>query len=157
VRGDRRELPGGRGVLLPAHLIMNVRRLAAIDMHGTRGTVRRRRIITAEFIAGTIGAVAFGIWQLCAVASLGGQLFGAWLVGAGLNYAPLAAYAVVLSPPGAIEVELAGIDTGRELRRYGLWQFWAAVPLALVIFAARDVFAGGTSRHGGTRRGTGAR
>jgi hypothetical protein len=118
---------------------MNVRRLAAIDMHGARGTMRRRRIITAEFIGGTIIAVAFGIWQLCAVDSPGGQAFGAWIVGAGLNYAPLAGYAIMLSRPGALEAELEGTDTVREMRRYSLWQFWAVVPLALVGFAVRDL------------------
>lgn len=130
---------------------MNVRRLAAIDMHGTRGTMLRRRIIAAEFIAGTIGAVAFGTWLICAANSLGGQLFGAWVVGAGLNYAPLAAYAIRLSRPGALEAELAGTDTARELRRYGLWQFWAVVPLALAGFTVRDVLIGSPSRQRGNQ------
>lgn len=78
---------------------MNVRRLTAIDMYGTRGTTRRRRIVMAEFIA----------------------------------------YAIRLSRPGAVEAELADTDTGRELRRYSLLQFWAPVPLALVGFAVRDI------------------
>jgi hypothetical protein len=120
-------------------LAVNVRRFAAIDMYGTRGTTWRRRIITAEFIAGAIGMVAFGIWLACDATSLGGRLFGVWAVGAGLNYAPLAAYAIRLSRPGAVEAELAGTDTGRELRRYSLLVFWIAVPLALVGFAVRDV------------------
>jgi hypothetical protein len=136
---------------------MNVKRLAAIDMHGARGTTRRRRIITAEFAAGTIGAVAFGIWQICAVSSLGGQLFGAWMVGAGLNYAPLAAYAIMLRRPGALESELAGTDTGRELRRYGLWQFWAVVPLALVGFTVRDILSSSIPRQRGARLRDGRR
>jgi hypothetical protein len=130
---------------------MNVRRLAAIDMHGTSGTMRRRRVIAAEFIAGTVAAVAFGSWQLCAVASPGGQLFGAWLVGAGLNYAPLAVYAVMLSRPGALEAELAGTDTARELRRYTLWQFWAVVPLALVAFTIRDILTRSLARQRGNQ------
>lgn len=42
---------------------MNVRRLAAIDMYGTRGTARRRRIILAEFLAGAVALVAFDTWE----------------------------------------------------------------------------------------------
>ena len=41
---------------------VDVRRLAAIGMYGTTGTVRRRRIILAEFIAGTVGLVMVGAW-----------------------------------------------------------------------------------------------
>ena len=41
---------------------MSVRRLAAIDMYGAQGTTRRRRIILAEFVAGVVALVAFGIW-----------------------------------------------------------------------------------------------
>jgi hypothetical protein len=43
---------------------MTVRRLAAIDMYGTRGTTRRRRIILAEFLIGVVAMVAFGVWLL---------------------------------------------------------------------------------------------
>jgi hypothetical protein len=125
---------------------MNVKRLAAIDMYGTRGTVRRRRIIAAEFILGTVGAMAFGVWLTCVAAGLGNRFFGMWALGVGLNYAPLAAYAITLSRPGAIEAELDGTDTSRELRRYGLLQFWVAVPLALAGLAVRDILTNRTPR-----------
>jgi hypothetical protein len=114
---------------------MNVKRLAAIDMHGTRGTTRRRRIILAEFTAGLAVMVALGIWLVTSASSLGTRILGAWLIGAGLNYAPLAGYAILLSRPGALDTELAGVDTGRELRRYGTRQLWILVPLSLIAFA----------------------
>jgi hypothetical protein len=117
---------------------MNVRRLAAIDMYGTRGTTRRRRIILAEFVVGVTVMVAFGAWLLIVSSDLGGRLLGLWVLGAGLNYAPLAAHAILLSQPGALDTELAGVDTGRELRRYGFLQFWIFVPLALVVLEVRD-------------------
>ena len=41
---------------------MNVRRLAAGGMYGTRGAIARRPIIAAEFIAGAVVLVAFGAW-----------------------------------------------------------------------------------------------
>jgi hypothetical protein len=114
---------------------MHVKRLAAIDMYGARGTTRRRRIVLAEFAAGAVASVAFGIWLVAYASSLGGRLFGIWMIGAGLNYALLAAYAIALSRPGALSAELAGADTGRELRRYSVLQLWILVPLSLVVLA----------------------
>ena len=111
---------------------MNVRRLAAIDMYGSRGAVRRRRIIRAEFITGAAVMVAFGVWLTA---------FSAGLGGCGLNYAPLAAYAVALSRPGALDAELAGIDTGQELRHYSILQLWILVPLSLVVSAVRGALS----------------
>lgn len=125
---------------------MNVRRLAAIDMYGARGTTRRRRIILAEFVVGMVAMVAFGVWLLASAADLGNRVFGIWAIGAGLNYAPLAAYAIALIRPGALDAELAGVDTMQELRRYGVRQLWILLPLSLVVLAAREVFAGAPAR-----------
>ena len=116
---------------------VDVRRLAAIDMHGSSGAMRRRRIILAEFAVGTVGLVALGSWVAAASADLGGRLLGIWMIGAGLNYAPLTGYAVALSRPGALEAELAGVDIGRESRRYGVLQLWILVPLSLAVAALR--------------------
>jgi hypothetical protein len=52
--------------------VTDVRRLAAIDMYGARGTVRRRRIILAEFVLGVLAMVAFGSWLLGRASSAGG-------------------------------------------------------------------------------------
>jgi hypothetical protein len=120
---------------------MNVRRLAAIDMWGTKGTLLRRRIILAEFLIGVAGAFAIGIWSLTATHGAGGTILGLWLIGIGLNYVPLAAYALRLSGAGVLERELKGVDTLPELRRYGVRQFWIFLPLALVVFTVRDEMA----------------
>jgi hypothetical protein len=120
---------------------VNVRRLAAIDMYGISGTRRRRRIILAEFVVGVIAMEAFGVWQFTSSSGAGGRLFGLWLIGAGLNYAPLAAHAVALSRPGALDAELAGVDTRRELLRYSVLQLWVFMPLALVAIEIRDTLA----------------
>lgn len=118
---------------------VNVRRLAALDMYGARGTMRRRRIILAEFILGTAAALALGIWIATSAPSLGGRLAGLWVIGVGLNYVALAAYAWLLyRRPGALDAELAGADTARELRRYSLLQLWVFVPLSLVALSAAD-------------------
>ena len=121
---------------------MNVKRLAAVDMYGSRGTTRRKRIILGEFTSGLAATVALGTWLATEASSLGTRIFGVWLIGAGLNYAPLAVYAVLLSRPGALEAELAGVDAGQELRRYSVLQLWILVPLSLVAMTAL-----GRSRH----------
>jgi hypothetical protein len=111
---------------------MNVRRLAAIDMYGLHGTTRRRRIVLAEFVFGVVVMVAVGVAILVAASGISGRLFGWWMTGAGLNYAPLAVHAITLSRPGELDRELSGIDPGPELRRYGVLQLWIFVPLSLV-------------------------
>lgn len=88
---------------------VNVRRLAAIDMYGVRGTTRRRRIILAEFLAGVVVMVAFGIWLVASASGPGARIFGIGVIGAGLNYPPLAAYAIALS---------------RAARSTRSWQTW---------------------------------
>ncbi|MEU5962527.1 hypothetical protein ABZ777_15070 [Micromonospora parva] len=120
---------------------MNVRRLAAIDMHGSRGTTRRRRIILAEFLVGVVLMVTWGGWLLVSSDSTGTRAIGLWLVGAGLNYAPLSLYALALMRPGALDAELADVDIDRELRRYTVLQLWVFVPLSLVVLAIRDALA----------------
>jgi hypothetical protein len=61
---------------------------------------------------------------------------GIWILGMGLNYVPLAVFALALIRPGALDAELAGVDTHGELRRYSALQFWVFVPLSLVVFTA---------------------
>ncbi len=108
---------------------LNVRRLAALDMHGSRGTSRRRRVILAEFTLGTVGSLGLGVWAL-SNGGVTGVALGVWLVGLAANYLPLALYAVALSRANAtaLEVELAGADLGAELRRYTRAQIWVLVP-----------------------------
>ena len=115
---------------------VNVKRLAALDMYGATGTTRRRRIVLAEFIAAVAATMALGIWLVTGASGLGAHIFGIWLIGVGLNYAPPAAYAISLSRPGALDAELVGVDTGRELRRYTVLQLWILVPLSLIVMTA---------------------
>jgi hypothetical protein len=122
---------------------MNVRRLAAIDMHGIYGTRFRRRLILAEFVIGVVALVPLGTWQLVGATGFGGRSFGLWLIGTGLNYLPLSLHAVGLTRAGALAVELAGVDVVAELRRYTVLQLWVLVPLSLVVMAARPSIARG--------------
>jgi len=111
----------------------DVRRFAALDMYGTAGTSRQRRIVRAEFIVGTVGLFALAVVQL----AHGGWLLGGWLTGAG--YLPLAVHAVHavdLWPPGRLEAELAGVYVRAELRRYGWLQLLLLLPLVVAVVAA---------------------
>ena len=117
---------------------LDVRRLAAVDMHGLTGTPRRRRLIRAEFIAGALGGLGLGVWVAATADSTFSQVFGAWIAGVGVSYAALAWQAESLSRPGALDAELAGADLPRELRRYTYLQVWLVVPMLLAILAIRQ-------------------
>jgi hypothetical protein len=131
-------LTGGLVVHHVAMTTLRVRRLAAIDMHGLAGTVLRRRVILAEFIFGAAGCVVLGLLAATRAANPGWRLVGLWLVGIGINYVALALHAVSLSRTGALDAELEGVEVGSELRRYGLLQFWIAMPLLLAVLAVRQ-------------------
>ena len=109
---------------------LNVRQLAALDMHGTRGTRRRRRMILAEFALGTIGGVALGVWALT-WGGVAGVALGIWLLGLAANYLPLTAHVLALWRPEALEAELSGVDLGAELRHYTRVQVWVLVPFVV--------------------------
>jgi hypothetical protein len=113
----------------------DVRRLAAIDMHGLNGTRTRARIILAEFVLGAVGGTALGVWVLVTSTGPGWTLFGLWLAGCGLNYVPLTIHAFTLRSPRALATELEGVDIPGELRYYTTAQVWVLVPLAVVVFA----------------------
>ena len=113
--------------MVPESARIDVRRLAALDMHGARGTRRRRRLILAEFVLGAVGGAALGIWAL----TWGGGVavvLGVWLLGLAVNYLPLAAHVLALWRPGRLEAELAGVDLRAELRHYTRAQLWVLVP-----------------------------
>lgn len=104
--------------------VLDVRRFTALDMHETAGTMRRRRIIRAEFVS---AAPPRCCWppRSCAAAnrcSVGpgrrGQLSA---TGRPLDHAV---------PPGRLEAELAGVvDVRRQLTRAGAVQVLLLVPL----------------------------
>jgi len=112
---------------------VDVRRLAAVDMHGSVGAPWRRWVILAEFLLGVVGGVALGLFLILR-GGTGHVVFGAWLLGIGVNYGPLAAHALTLVRPGALERELAGVDILAQLRHYTSRQFAVLVPLLFVAF-----------------------
>jgi hypothetical protein len=116
--------------------LLDVRRLAAVDLHGRRGTKRRRRLILAEFVLAAIDIPLLGLDIMLAASSAPQVLFGAYLTGIGLNYVPLALHGISLSRAGHLDAELAGAGAGAELRRYAAKQFVLAIPLLVLILGA---------------------
>jgi hypothetical protein len=117
--------------------MMDVRRLAAVDMHGARGTTNRRRVILAEFSLGAVGGAAFGLWALTSWGGAVGVVAGLYLLGLAANYAALALHAITLARAGALDAELRGVDIRAALRDYTAKQFWVFVPGLFAVLAVR--------------------
>ena len=97
------------GGMLPPSATLDVRRLAALDMHGARGTRRRRWVILGEFALGTVGSAALGVWALTWGGAVG-VIFGIWLLGLAANYLPLTVHVLALWRQPALDGELAGVQ-----------------------------------------------
>lgn len=113
----------------------DVRRLAALDLHGAAGRHWRRRVIGAEFLFGAAGCLVLGIWLAVTVTTVGPRVLGAWIAGVGVNYLVLAWQAAALWRRGALAAELAGADVPDDLRRYSYLQFWIVIPVLFAILA----------------------
>lgn len=112
----------------------DVQRLAAVDLHGRHGTGARRRIILAEFVLGAVLCGAGGVLALSSDQVIN-VVIGVVLLGAAVNYVPLAVHAVLLSRPGALEHALEGVDLGTELRHSTGAQALVLVPGAIAVLA----------------------
>ncbi|NEE01955.1 hypothetical protein [Phytoactinopolyspora halotolerans] len=115
--------------------LVDIRRLAAVDMHGSAGTRLRRSIILAEFVLGAVAGSALGWWVFRSTDSTGWQLFGLYILGVCLNYVPLALHAVSLFDADKLRGELRGADIPAALRHYTAAQLWVFVPLLFLILA----------------------
>lgn len=113
---------------------VDVRRLAAVDMHALKGTDLRRRVITAEFVLAAVGGVAIGLYLLLGVGGTVSTAVGLYAIGVGANYVPLAVHALSLRRPARLREELRGVDLDGELRYYTVAQFWVFVPLIFLWF-----------------------
>lgn len=123
--------PAGAG-----RVLLDVRRLAAVDMYGRRGGMGRRRLVLAEFVLAAIDIPFVGLAVMLAASSAPSVLLGIYLTGVGLNYVPLGLHAVSLARPGRLDAEVAGADIGAELRHYTARQFAIAIPLLVLILGA---------------------
>jgi hypothetical protein len=117
---------------------LNLRRLAAVDMYGSAGARWRRWVILVEFLAGVAGIAALAVLLLRTGTGLGTAVLAVWLLGVAANYVPLAAHALSLIRPGALDTEITGVDIAAALRHYTVAQFWIAVPFLFVVLAFRQ-------------------
>jgi hypothetical protein len=104
-------------------------------MHGTYGSMRRRRIIVAEFVFGAVASLGIGSYLTGSRGWL--AVLGWYVVGVGINYVALAANAVDLSRPGVLDRELAEADLRADVGFYIRAQFLLFVPLLVAALAVR--------------------
>ena len=119
----------------PGKTLIDVRRLAAIDMYGRHGSKRRRRLILAEFVLAAIDIPLLGL-TLVQAASVPRVFLGAYLIGVGLNFVPLGLHAISLSRAGRLGTELAGVDVAAALRRYTAKHLFIGIPLLVLTLGA---------------------
>jgi hypothetical protein len=116
-----------------------VRRLAAIDMYGRRGSTRRRRLILAEFVLAAIDVPLLGLAMALAASSALPVLLGAYLIGVGLNFVPLALHAISISQTSRLDAELADVDVSAELKQHAARQLFIGIPMLVLILGTAQV------------------
>ena len=112
--------------------LIDVRRLAAIDMYGRHGSKRRRRLVLAEFVLAAIDIPLLGLAIVLAASPAPRVLLGAYLIGVGLNFVPLALHGISMSRASRLGTELADVDVAAELRRYTAKQLFIGIPLLVL-------------------------
>jgi hypothetical protein len=112
--------------------VIEIRRLAAVDI-----AFLGPRFILAEFSIGVFGSLALGVLTLVRTHSLGGTVFGAYLLCIGVNYAPLLVHAIDLVRHGTAHQEIAGElpEKDRMFRKYRRQSLLLLVPLVVPIVA----------------------
>jgi hypothetical protein len=120
-------------------------RFAALDMRGG-GSRWRPTIVLAEFWL--TAALGFLVGSLVVTAADSPQtyLLGAWLVGIGLNYAPLVAAATSLHRHQRLDREIADTPPLAAQHRATAASLWLIVPAGILILAKRRARHRRTSR-----------
>lgn len=113
--------------------VIEIRKLAAADMAWAGP-----RKIFAEYVLGVVLPLFLGILSLRAGFADAAQpnfalALGAWLIGIGANYVPLALHAYDLLRRGGIEGE--GRPELAHARRYGVQQVMLIVPFLVLAIA----------------------
>jgi hypothetical protein len=110
--------------------MINVRRLAAVDLSGLGPT-----LILSEFGLAVVGAPALGVLTLRKSASPSGMAFGVGLIGLGLNYLPLLIHAIDLVRRGTVDAEIADEagDRAAMFAKYRKQSLWLLLPFVVLI------------------------
>jgi hypothetical protein len=112
--------------------MISIRKLAAVDIIGLGS-----RIIIGEFAVGAVAPLSLGVWTLVRSSSIGGRLFGAYLVALAINYVPLLFYAIQITRRNSASTEIA--DESPE--RSGLFRKYRRVSLLLLLPAVVPLLA----------------
>ena len=112
--------------------MIQIRRLAAVDI-----AFLGSRFILAEFSIGVFGSLGLGVLTLVRTHSLGGTVFGAYLLCIGVNYVPLLFHAIDLVRNGTARQEIANElpEKDRMFRKYRRQSLFLLVPLVVPILA----------------------
>ena len=112
--------------------MIDIRRLAAVDI-----AFLGSRFILAEFSLGVIGSIGLGVLTLVRTHSLGGTVFGAYLLCVGINYVPLLLHAISLVRDGTANQEIADElpEKRRMFRKYRRQSLFLLVPLVMPILS----------------------
>ena len=121
--------------------VFRIRRLAVIDLHGLRGTPRRRWLVRGEF-ALTIAVCVFLGVLFCKHGSMTGWVLGLALLGIGCNYAVLTGWAIALWNPQRLALEFQATCIDADGRFYSIGQWRLVVPFLFLVLAMRP-----TERH----------
>ena len=113
-------------------VVIDIRRLAAVDL-----AFLGSRFILAEFSIGVFGSVGLAVLTLVRSHSLGGTVFGAYLLCLGVNYVPLLVHAIDLVRHGAAKQEIADElpERDRMFRKYRRQSLLLLVPLVVPVLA----------------------
>jgi hypothetical protein len=118
--------------------VIDIRRLAAVDI-----AFLGSRIILAEFSIGVVGSLCLGVLTIVRTHSLGGTVFGAYLLCIGVNYVPLLLHAISLVKQGTASQEIADEmpEKNRMFRRYRRQSLLLLIPLVLPMLAIAQVWS----------------
>jgi hypothetical protein len=106
--------------------MFNARKLAAVDL-----AFLGPRVVLPEFILGVVGPIGLGIWTIAKIPSMGGILFGVYLLLIGLNYVPLLWHAISLVRQGTAHQEISSEaeDKRKMFRKYRRQSLLLLLPL----------------------------
>lgn len=112
--------------------MIDPRKLAAVDI-----VFLGPKIILAEFAIGILGPILLGILTLRKSHSMGGMIFGVYLLLIGINYVPMLIHAISIVKNGMGRDEIAGEleDKQRMFRKYRKQSLYLLVPLVPPIAA----------------------
>jgi len=113
--------------------VVNVRRLAAVDLWGLGP-----KVVIPEFALAALGAPVLGVLTIVRSTSFSGAAFGIALIGLGVNYVPLLIHSVDLVRRSLVHATIADEASDRHalFAKYRKQSLWLLLPFVVAIAAA---------------------